>query len=252
MKGLLTCCVGNIMKSKNVEWDGQIDDKWLEPPAALDTSLKDETTRTRLEKALHEQKKKSAQVGAAQRKLGACAEKVASVRKQLEEELSRQTEIEAEVDSLKIAENAAKACVDSLQEELKKESTKVARVVPVDGEEEDEDLMDTGESAKRSRAGDDAAAADANMELAARRSAKRVKMTDEQKDEERQAELEKLVEAAAAAELERVQELEGITSRKKARLDEAERQRGLAEAERVAAERAKMTAADAATVKAQS
>ena len=61
-----------------------------------------------------------------------------------------------------------------------------------------------------------------------------------------------MAEAAAAIELERVQEVEGITSRKKARLDEAERQRGLAEAERVAAEQAKKTAADAEAVKVQS
>ena len=76
MKGFLTVCVGNIMKSQNVEWDGQIGDWWLEPPEALDTSQKDETTRMRQSEALHEQKKKSAQVGAAQHKLGACAEKL--------------------------------------------------------------------------------------------------------------------------------------------------------------------------------
>ena len=238
MQTLLTSCVGNILKSKNVEWDGQVDDKWLVPPAALDTSLREATTRLRLARALHEQGKKSAQIGAVQRKLGACAERVAGLRRQLEVEWSRQTEIEAEVVSLWIAESAAKACVDSLQEELRKVSAEVARGAPADGEEFDED-EDEDEDLCDCRAGDGAAAADAWW------------------DEVRQAELDKLAEAAAAAELERVQELEGIASRKKARLDEAARQWELAEADRVAAEHAQKAsadavAADAATVKAQS
>ena len=132
-----------------------------------------------------------------------------------------------------IAESAAKEYVDSLLEELRKVSAVGARGAPADGVERGED-EDEDDNLRDCRAGDGAAAADAWW------------------DEVRQAELEKQAEAAAAAELERVQELEGITARKWARLDEAERQRRLAEAVRVAAEQAKKIAADAVTAQGQS